>query len=24
MYLRLWLRLYGHFGDADFNIALAR
>lgn len=24
MYLPLWLRLYGHFGDADFNIALAR
>lgn len=24
MYLALWLRLYGHFGDADFNISLAR
>jgi len=24
MYLPLWLRLYGHFGDADFNILLAR
>ncbi len=24
MYLPLWLRLYGHFGDADFNISLAR
>ncbi len=24
MYLPLWLRLYGHFGDGDFNIALAR
>jgi 8-hydroxy-5-deazaflavin:NADPH oxidoreductase len=24
MYLPLWLRLYGHFGDADFNIAVAR
>lgn len=24
MYLPLWLQLYGHFGDAEFNIALAR
>jgi hypothetical protein len=24
MYLPLWLRLYGHFGDADFNISLSR
>ncbi|MBA3866305.1 MAG: NAD(P)-binding domain-containing protein [Solirubrobacterales bacterium] len=24
MYLPLWLALYGHFGDAEFNIALAR
>jgi 8-hydroxy-5-deazaflavin:NADPH oxidoreductase len=24
MYLPLWLRLYGHFGDPDFNIAVAR
>jgi predicted dinucleotide-binding enzyme len=24
MYLPLWLRLYGHFGDADFNVSLAR
>ena len=24
MYLPLWLRLYGHFGDADFNIAICR
>jgi predicted dinucleotide-binding enzyme len=24
MYLPLWLRLYCHFGDADFNISLSR
>jgi predicted dinucleotide-binding enzyme len=24
MYLPLWLRLYSHFGDADFNISLSR
>ncbi len=24
MYLPLWLRLYGHFGDADFNISICR
>jgi predicted dinucleotide-binding enzyme len=24
MYLPLWLRLYGHFGDADFNISVSR